>query len=303
MTEIPEHLRVRAQEARQKAAAATPPAQVLRFDPHRTTNARAVINAVQLGWVPGPGRFQDRPVLDMTYGPAGGFWTEYKPLGLVTNDLHSGNTDLDYDYLKPLPPDMHNRFWSVLYDPPYELKGGRSAAGSHAQDARYGNAGDEYRPVAQVHREMLTGLLNAASCVGPPEQHQLLDHNGEPVFTGTGANRKPKMFDYGGWLLVKCQQQRSSNRWWDQPRFVTDALQALHHYRWWHQGVIEVGRANSRAGGKGKNPHQSTPRNITSQLLCFQRKATPYPDRLDRVGRYDEWVDLAMEEMGLADAA
>lgn len=78
------------------------------------TNARMIAEAVvPLGYIEGD-------VFDATYGVHGGFWTEYRPRDLTTNDLNA-------------PADFHEDFTSfsfddqaactVAYDPPYKLNG------------------------------------------------------------------------------------------------------------------------------------------------------------------------------------
>jgi hypothetical protein len=90
------------------------------------TNARMIAEAVApLGYVEGD-------VFDATFGLAGGFWKDWRPSELITNDLNA-------------PADFHEDFTefsfddkaacTVVYDPPYKLNG-TPAMGD--MDSRFG---------------------------------------------------------------------------------------------------------------------------------------------------------------------
>lgn len=87
------------------------------------TNAHLIADAAELGYL-------DGTVLDTTYGD-GNFWTEWKPEVLVTNDLHK-LADHAWDYRTPWTGDQYD---TVVYDPPYKLRGTPSQP---AFDTQYG---------------------------------------------------------------------------------------------------------------------------------------------------------------------
>lgn len=72
-------------------------------------------------------------ILDATYG-RGGFWTEHRPKGLVSNDIDAMTyADHHYDFRSLFWPDQ--TFDTVVFDPPYKLSG-TPALGDF--DGRYG---------------------------------------------------------------------------------------------------------------------------------------------------------------------
>ena len=74
-------------------------------------------------------------VLDTTYG-RGNFWTEYRPKSLCSNDRNPNSpADHHFDFCD-LP--WYDPFHTVVFDPPYVVKGGRQTSGIEDMDNRYG---------------------------------------------------------------------------------------------------------------------------------------------------------------------
>lgn len=90
------------------------------------SNAHLIADVVKLHH---PGGY----VLDATYG-RGGWWKQWRPLQLVTNDLNRETAaQFHYDF-RDLPWD-DEEFYAVAFDPPYKLNG-TPALGDF--DDRYG---------------------------------------------------------------------------------------------------------------------------------------------------------------------
>lgn len=91
------------------------------------TNAKMIAEAVHpLGYL------SDGTILDATYGEAGGFWKEWRPPTLTTNDLNAP-ADLHHDF-RAFP--FEDRSWgAVVYDPPYKLNG---TPADDVMDQRFG---------------------------------------------------------------------------------------------------------------------------------------------------------------------
>lgn len=88
------------------------------------TNAAMIVDVARLHYL-------DGTVLDLTYGQHGGFWSDHRPPGLVTNDLHHP-ADHAWDYRAVPLPD--GSFRSVVLDAPYRLGG----TPDRPDDSRYG---------------------------------------------------------------------------------------------------------------------------------------------------------------------
>jgi len=88
--------------------------EILRAD-RWGTNARMIAEAVMpLGYI-------EDDVFDATYGRHGGFWTDWRPDDLTTNDLNAEYVDHHYDF-RALPFGERS-FTTVVFDPPYKLNG------------------------------------------------------------------------------------------------------------------------------------------------------------------------------------
>lgn len=141
-------------------------------------NAALVLDAARLGYV-------GNVVLDVTYG-LGKFWSVFKPVKLIRNDLADTRGDYHYDYCLPPPVEWIEQFDTVVFDPPYRLSGARD----RDSDERYGT--ETYTPIEQVLGEMESGLQFCWDCCRP-----------------------------GGTVLVKCQDQTSSgHKVWQTYRMV-----------------------------------------------------------------------------------
>jgi hypothetical protein len=91
------------------------------------TNGHMIAEVAMLGYL-------DGEVLDTTCGEAGGFWKQWRPSLLVTNDYDPDvKADNHWDARRLPLPDCS--FDSVVFDPPYKLKG-TPALGE--QDRRFG---------------------------------------------------------------------------------------------------------------------------------------------------------------------
>ncbi len=89
------------------------------------TNGRLIAVAAQLHIGP------DDAVIDVTYG-RGGFWSEYRPRGLVAHDLRVDGVDF-----RDLPH-ADASFDVVMFDPPYIPQGGRDSDKAADFRDRYG---------------------------------------------------------------------------------------------------------------------------------------------------------------------
>jgi hypothetical protein len=130
------------------------------------------------------------PVLDATYG-IGAFWRIYRPVNMVTNDLDGASPAEHHCDFRDLPY-SNGYFGSVVFDPPYKLNG---TGGSLPLDGRYGVA-DAYVPPGSRHNLMKDGLVECAR-----------------VTRGRG------------FVLVKCQDQISSGRFWRQTQIMVDTAE------------------------------------------------------------------------------
>ena len=124
---------------------------VLAFDPNRRTNAQAIADAHELGYIT-----EDDFVLDMTY-ERGRFWNLWRPsrdLALVKNDLNPKMGNVHFDFRKM--PWMDGYFSVVVFDPPYGFRG----TSKHAMDESYGLG--EYLSVDERLTLMRDGMKEAA---------------------------------------------------------------------------------------------------------------------------------------------
>ena len=126
---------------------------ILAFDPDRTTNAQAIAEAAQLGWLP-------EPVFDATHN-SGKFWADYQPESLTTNDI-AHPADYAHDWTEQFPLDMWGRFGAVVFDPDYKLQGTASKA-FEAMNRNYGV--DVNLPVVERLRQMRAGAKHCADLV------------------------------------------------------------------------------------------------------------------------------------------
>lgn len=97
--------------------------------------------------------------LDLTVGPRAGFWKQWRPKNLVTNDIDP-KVDAHYHLdarNTGLPP---STFPQVVLDPPYAFRGtAKRGNGWDEIDNRYGTS--EYRSVQQVMNLMRSCLFEA----------------------------------------------------------------------------------------------------------------------------------------------
>jgi hypothetical protein len=103
---------------------------ILANDPARRTNAQALAELAELGWLT-----DTDEVLDLTIGSNAGFWKRYRPPCLVTNDHDvSIDADLHLDGTRTGLPDD----WCdvAAWDPPYGYRG----TSTFTTDGQYGIA-------------------------------------------------------------------------------------------------------------------------------------------------------------------
>lgn len=162
------------------------PRLVYAVDATNTTNADVVTDLARLGYLP-------EPVLDPTFGVAGGMWQAYRPGQVVTSDLKPGVADLIADFTRL--PFEDDSFGSCVFDPPYRLAG--TVTGEEEVDDRFGiRAG--YTPARDVHALMMAGVTEMARVVRP-----------------------------NGYVIVKCQAQISSGHLVHQPYLVVRHAEEL----------------------------------------------------------------------------
>lgn len=150
------------------------------------TNAAMIAEAVvPLGYI-------DTETFDATFGEHGGFWKQYRPEGLVTNDLNAPGADYGYDF-RALPwPDRN--FETVVFDPPYKLNG-TPAMGD--MDSRFGTA----------------------------EEHGKLNREGKLAMIRDGAQECWRVT--ARTLLVKCMDQVEGGKMRWQTHMIHNALEPL----------------------------------------------------------------------------
>jgi hypothetical protein len=155
--------------------------EIMRAD-RWNTNAAMIADAVMpLGYIEGS-------VLDATYGECGGFWKDYRPEGLVTNDL---NADADHHHDFRAFPFPDRAFTTVVYDPPYKLNGRPQ---DDVMDQRFGTG--QYLTIGERLAMIEDGAV---------ECWRITDK----------------------WLLVKCMDQVVSGRMCWQTHRITNLLVPL----------------------------------------------------------------------------
>jgi SAM-dependent methyltransferase len=122
---------------------------ILALDPNRRTNAQAIRDAHELGYIRGSDY-----VLDVTYN-TGKFWRQWQPKGLVTNDLDPRFGLFGDDWRSLHWQD--DTFDVVVFDPDYKLQGTSSNQGPASSNAAYG-MDREYRPVETQMALIINGL-------------------------------------------------------------------------------------------------------------------------------------------------
>lgn len=141
------------------------------FDVTRRTNAAAIADAATFGYL-------DGEVFDMTVGPKGRFWLEYRPELLVTNDLDPAvDADLHLDGTRTGLPD--NWCDVAVWDCPYGYRG----TSRLASDADYGLT--VYKPANTTDKLIYDGTVEGCriarryvlvkvqdSCVATKFRHQ-----------------------------------------------------------------------------------------------------------------------------------
>lgn len=149
------------------------------------TNAAMIDEAVRpLGYIEGE-------VFDTTYGVSGGFWKQWSPPLLTTNDLNA-------------PADFHEDFRAfsfddrasstVVFDPPYKLNGTPTMSD---MDSRFGTA----------------------------DEHGKLNREGKLAMIRDGAVECWRITDK--WLLVKCMDQVEGGKMRWQTHMIHSALEPL----------------------------------------------------------------------------
>jgi hypothetical protein len=114
------------------------------------TNAELIADIARMNYI-------TDPVLDLSVGAKAGFWTQYRPASLTTNDLDpSVVADHHYD-ATGRTPFSDGEFATVVWDPPYKLAG---TPASGEMDRRFGTT--KYRPRGAVASLVCAGLTEAA---------------------------------------------------------------------------------------------------------------------------------------------
>lgn len=122
---------------------------ILDFDPARRTNAQAIRDLATLGLL-----LPDDHVLDVTVGPAYGFWTLWTPATLTTNDIDP-DVNADHRWDARSLPVADKSYDVVVFDPPYANRG----TSRLAMDPRYGLG--KYRTRADVENLLIDGTVEA----------------------------------------------------------------------------------------------------------------------------------------------
>lgn len=145
---------------------------------------------------------RDGLVLDATFDQ-GTFWKRWRPPRLVRLDRFSTHPDLDVrsDFRRMPFPDL--TFDTVVYDPPYALKG--TVDERRWNNGRYGFKTGEYLSVAARHRMMCDGFVEGW-----------------------------RVLAVDGILLAKCEDSVCSGRMWWQTDMYRDLARTL--------GMVKVDR-------------------------------------------------------------
>ena len=154
---------------------------VLANDPNRRTNAQAIADLATLGLLK-----PDDRIVDLSVGPNAGFWTQWRPLSLTTNDLDMKvNASYHYD-VRSISAGWCGGFDVAVWDPPYGYRG----TSRLESDANYGLAG-EYMSADEIDQLILDG-------------------------TDAALRLAQRL------ALVKCQDQNVASKFRDQSGMVTD---------------------------------------------------------------------------------
>lgn len=150
---------------------------IMAFDPNRRTNAQAIRDAHELGYIN-----DDEVVLDLTY-ERGRFWNLWRPEMLSTNDLNpfmDTHFHEDFRRFHSWAEQFEMHFDTFVFDPPYGYRG----TSRHKMDEGYGLG--EYLSVDEREKMMADGMESIS-----------------------------KMMDRGSILLFKMQDQvvSGAKRW------------------------------------------------------------------------------------------
>ena len=160
----------------------------------------------------------DGHVLDCTYG-LGLFWSDFMPDDLTACDMDADKSPVGHsvDFTR-MPDGWAESFDTVVFDPPYMLNG---TQGLYVDADRYGVSGKV--PIHDRHRLMFQGFGECVRVCKP-----------------------------GGRVIVKCQAQNASNRFYRQPSMVVGwalsldmkVLGEMHVQGWREQPGTQVNPRN-----------------------------------------------------------
>lgn len=192
----------------------------------RRTTSEAILDAHQFGVI------ADHTV-DLTIGSHRGFWTDYTPPRLVTNDASEAvPADHHVDVESAQLPYAAKTFGTAVFDPPYRMSGRASKTGGvAASNDRFGV--DRYRPKREIWSIYAGGI-------------------GEAI-------RLARDF-----VIIKCQDQTSSGTFQSQSHHVHDV--ALDLGAQLEFVLYVVGVPTSQPAGRGIKRPQSN----VSQLMVFK---------------------------------
>ena len=173
--------------------------------------------------------------IDLSIGEGAGFWTEYRPPRLVTNDAAPAvpadhHVDVQLEQL-PYPA---RSFGTACWDPPYRMSGTSSKTGMAGDmNQRYGV--DRYRPKREIWALYEAGIIEAV-----------------------------RLTRASGHIIVKCGDQTSSGAFQGQSHHVWSIAEKLGCQMEFILFVVAVPRA--QPAGRGV---QRLSANV-SQLLVFE---------------------------------
>lgn len=159
---------------------------VMAYDPARRTNAQAIADAHELGYIN-----DDEVVLDLTY-ERGRFWKQYRPDMLCTNDLNPKMDTLYHEDFRDFHIYAEERqfhFDTIVFDPPYAFRG----TSKHAMDESYGLG--EYLTVNERLRLLADGMRSASLMLDPGSI--LLFKLQDQVVSGEKVWQRMLMADHG----------------------------------------------------------------------------------------------------------
>ena len=177
----------------------------------------------------------DGRVLDCTYG-LGSFWSDFIPDDLTACDMDPDKSPIgrSVDFTR-MPDEWAESFDAVVFDPPYMLNG---TQGLYVGSDRYGVSGKV--PIHDRHRLMLQGFGECVRVCKP-----------------------------GGIVVVKCQVQNASNRFYRQPSMVVSwavsldmkVLGEMHVQGWREQPGVQVNPRNDYSTAVvARKPRRGKPR-------------------------------------------